>query len=340
MGSEQQAVTEEHSDAGGAIVVRPARAEDRDAVLAFCARIWEGHDYIALVWDAWFVDPRGVLLVAVERALERPVGLVHVRVVSDDEVWMEGIRVDPDARRRGIGRLLSTAALAAARERGAKVARLMISRANTASQQLAAGFGYAKVAEMVRYEALALEPLAPDEDESATETAESERERERESESEPMLDVARGAQLAIPGPGEFERIWAWLEGSSLLPLSAGLGFGDWSARALTEPDVREALEEGRIWLLEEWETVQALAILEERPPYAPGERGRLHLRYVDGASEGIGRLALVLREEAGLRGLGAVTLWLPDLLILRDAMAGAGYEAGDTPLWVYAHDLE
>ena len=314
-------------------MVRPARAEDRDAVLAFCARIWEGHDYIPYVWDAWLADPRGALLVAVEQTSERPVGLVHVRMVCDDEAWMEGIRVDPDARRRGIGRLLSTASLSAARERGATVARLMVSRANTPSQELATGFGYVKVAEVLRYEAQALESSARDEDERGVEAAES------EIGPEPMLDVAPGARLTIHGPDEFERIWTWLEGSSLLPLSGGLGFGDWSARALSEPDVRAALEEGRVWLLEEWEAIQALAMLEERPPYEPGERGRLHLRYVDGASEGIGRLALVLREEAGMRGLGSVMLWLPDLLILRDAMAAAGYESDDTPMWIYARDL-
>ena len=333
-------MTQDQGGAEGAVVVRPARAEDRDAVLAFCARIWDGHDYIAYVWDAWLADQRGALLVAVERASGRPLGLVHVRMVSDDEAWMEGIRVDPDARRRGIGRLLSTASLAAARERGAAVARLLTSRTNTASQQLAAGFGYAKVAEVARYEAPALASAAVDEAEGA-EVAEGDEDLAAVAEevNSAALDVAPGARLTIPGPDEFERLWAWLEGSSLLPLSGGLGFGDWSARALSEPDLRAALAEGRVWLLEEWETIQALAILEERPPYTPGERGRLHLRYVDGASEGIGRLALVLREEAGLRGLESVTLWLPDLLILRDAMAAAGYEASESAMWVYARDL-
>ena len=329
---------------GGEIVVRPARPEDRDDVLAFCARIWNGHDYIAHVWDSWLTDTRGALLLAVEREAEQerelPVGLVHVRKVSDDEVWMEGIRVDPDRRRRGIARRLSSASLAAARERGATVARLMTTYENTASQQLAAGFGYVKVAEMVRYEASALAPEALDEEEEGggdvTETAAA----AGSTVAGGSVDVVPGARLVIPGPEDFERVWSWMERSSLMPLTGGLGFGDWSARALSEPDVRAALDEGRLWLLEEWETLQALALLEERPAYTPGEPGRLHLRTLDGSSEGIGRLALVLREEAGLRGLGSVVAWLPNLLILRDAMAGAGYEAEeDMPMWVYARDL-
>lgn len=335
-GREYTAVTEDRSEAGAEIVVRPARPEDREAVLAFCARIWDGHDYIAYVWDAWLADTRGALLVAIEAGSERPVGLVHVRMVSDDEAWMEGIRVDPDARRRGIARQLSVAALVAARARGTRVARLMISRENAASQQLAAGFGYAKVAEVVRYEAPALEPEAPGESEDAESGEDM---AESDDHTAPAHDAAPGMRLIIAGVEDFERVWAWMERSSQLPLSGGLGFGDWSARALSEPEVRAALAEGRAWLLEEWETIQALALLEEQPAYAPDERDRLHLRTMDGTSEGIGRLALVLREEAGLRGLGSVSLWLPDLLILRDAMAGAGYEADGTPMWIYAREL-
>lgn len=354
MGREHTRVTDDNGKITGEnsheVIVRPARAEDRDGALAFCARIWDGYDYIPHVWDGWLADTRGALLVAIEREVEhgrereRPVGLVHVRKVSDDEVWMEGIRVDPDRRRQGIARRLSSASLAAARERGATVARLMTTHENTASQQLAVGFGYVKVAEMVRYEAPALEP------DVLGEAKESEGETETESESETTtegapragisVDVAPGARLVIAGPEDFERVWAWMERSSLLPLTGGLGFGDWSARALSELDVRAALAEGRLWQLEEWETIQALALLEERPAYTPGESGRLHLRTLDGSSEGIGRLALVLREEAGRRGLRSVVAWLPNLLILRDAMAGAGYEADeDTPMWVYARDL-
>lgn len=338
------------------VLVRPARAEDRDGVLAFCARIWDGYDYIPHVWDGWLADTRGALLVAIEREVEqgrereRPVGLVHVRKVSDDEVWMEGIRVDPERRRQGIARRLSSASLAAARERGATVARLMTTHENTASQQLAAGFGYVKVAEMVRYEAPAyeapayeapaLKPDVLDEDEASETETDTETTTEGARRAGVSVDVAPGARLVISGPEDFERVWAWMERSSLLPLTGGLGFGDWSARALSELDVRAALAEGRLWLLEQWETIQALALLEERPAYTPGESGRLHLRTLDGSSEGIGRLALVLREEAGLRGLRSVVAWLPNLLILRDAMAGAGYDADeDTPMWVYARDL-
>jgi ribosomal protein S18 acetylase RimI-like enzyme len=337
-------MAEDHGGAGS-IAVRPARAEDRDAALAFCARIWDGGDYIEHVWDAWLASSGGALLVAADTVSERPLGLVHVRMVSDDEAWLEGIRVDPDARRRGIGRLLTSAALAEARARGAVVARLMVMSTNSASQELVAGFGFAKVAEVVRYDAPAIaleapaEDTEPSDDESATPAA-TEAPAGESEQAEREFEVAPGLRLSMPGADELETVWAWLERSSLRPLSGGLSFGDWSARALRQPEVGAALATGHVWLLEEWEAIQALAILEERPPDTAGTRGRLHVRYMDGASEGIGRLALVLREEAGLRGLESVALWLPSLLILRDAVAGAGYEADEPPIWVYARELQ
>jgi hypothetical protein len=73
-----------------------------------------------------------------------------------------------------------------------------------------------------------------------------------------------------------------------------------------------------------------------------GESGVLDVAYMDGASEGIGRLAFALRGIAGERGLTQVKLWLADLLILRDAMAGAGYTRpdDDEPMYLYARELD
>ena len=318
------------------IDVRPARPEDRGAVLAFCADTWEYGDYISHVWDAWLRDERGTLLVAVVD--DRPAGIVHVRMLSADEAWLEGIRVDPAVRRQGIGRVLTSRALAAAHERGATVTRLLTGHDNVASQQLVARFGFTRVAEVVRYQALALTaggedgPDADDADDADDET-------DQTTPPQTPQIVPPGPRLVFAGLDDFDRVWDWLEHSSLVPASGGLEFGDWVARALTEPLLREHLDAGRVWLLEEWEAIQALAIPADVPA-REDEPGRLHIRYMDGAADAIGRLALVLREEAGLRGHATVDLWLPDQLILRDAMDGAGYSAGEGgATWVYARTL-
>jgi ribosomal protein S18 acetylase RimI-like enzyme len=290
--------------------VRPARPEDRDAVLAFCAHTWDDGDYIKYVWDDWLDDARGVLLVGLLDGT--PVGINHLRMVSDDEAWLEGMRVDPAYRRAGFGGVLTSRAMVAGRERGAAVARLFTSSDNIASQGMIARFGFVRVAEMVRYRGPALPPGDP----------------------------AQLATLTRPGPDDLERIWEWLVQSNLAPLTGGLEYLDWQARALTEPLLRGYLAAGQVRLIEEWDAIQALAIVVSSGP-EPGwrETPTLTVRYMDGLADSIGRMALALRAEAATEHCERVELWLPNTLILRDAMDGAGYEGDDETMLVFAREL-
>lgn len=328
--------------------VRPARAEDREAVLAFCAHTWSDGDYIEDVWDDWLDDAQGVLLVAV--SVERPIGLIHVKPCSEDEAWLEGIRVDPAMRRRGVARMLVSRALVMARERGAKVARLFTTHDNNASHGLIAAFGFRRVAEVIHYEApaLALEEhvtdvAAPELNDTVAEDAGDLAMADGEGDSSLLpvdeTDTHGGLSLTIAGAEDFERIWTWLEQSNLAPFNGGLEFIGWHARAVTESGLRAYLSSGQVYLLEEWETIQSLAVAVPQP--AGGDTpAYLEVRYLDGAAEWISRLALVLREIAAEEDAARVTLWLPDLLILRDAMNGADYtRPHEGAMWVYARTL-
>lgn len=322
------------------VMVRPARAEDKEAALAFCAQTWPDGDYIQYVWDEWLGDERGVLLAAVVG--ERPVGISHVTLVAEDEAWIEGIRVDPRERQQGIGRVLVSRSLVAARERGAVVARLLTDADNEAALRLFAAFGFTRVAEVTRYRADALTPesLMARAQEQATEAADEDLADLTPNPLPSDLEqvVPSGARITTPEPEDFERIWAWLVQSNLAPLNGGLEFASWRARALTEPNLRRYLAEEQVLLLEEWGMIVALAIPRDVP--ARGEEpAHMDVRYVDGLSDGIGRLALALREVAAERGQAHIGLWLPSLLILHDAMDGAGYTGDEQPMLVYARNL-
>ena len=320
----------------GELEVRDARAEDHDAVLAFCERTWgDDGDYITDVWDAWLADESGALLVGVVDG--QPVALSHVRMTAPEEAWIEGVRVAPEARRQGVARVLVSRSMVRARERGASVARMFTGDTNVASQRLFTGFGFTKVAELSYYVGAA---LSPDPEEAA---------RQRAPRSAAELDptiaetnretsegaLPRDARLSTPGPTEFMRLWAWLEQSNLTPFNGGLEIHHWVGRGVSEPAMREYLAAGEVLTLDEWGATQALAIIAEDHSDGP----ELEVRYLDGLSDAIGRLALLLRVEAHRRGLQQVWLWLPDLLILRDAMDGAGYTRGENAMWVYARAL-
>lgn len=372
------------------LAVRPARAEDREAVFAFCARTWgDDGDYIPYVWDEWLADMRGesalhgVVLVATLDG--RPVGITHLRMLSDDEAWIEGVRVDPAERRTGVGRALIGHALKTAQGRGATVARFFTDETNVASQQLFARFGFVRVAQMIRYATPALDET-DDTGKAAEEAAAHSTDTTNGSSGSPedtlaatgLADDPVGLQLTTPGEDAFERIWEWLTHSTLTPFNGGLEFIGWAARGLREPTLRDYLASGKVWLLEGWDTILALAIalqedddepdedlMDEDEAQARGDdegdvfrsdgssdgageqeirhvsRGKsLDVRYADGSADGLSRLCLALREVAGQRGLGRVRLWLPELLILADAMAGAGYERrGDEAMWAYQRAL-
>lgn len=292
--------------------VRPAREEDRAAVLAFCERTWDdGGDYVADVWDEWLTDASGTLLVGVLDGT--PVGLAHLHLVSPDEGWLEGVRVDPTLRRQGIGQALTLRALVTARERGAEVVRLFTEGANTAAQQLFSGLGFQQVAALVSFMA----PAQAHMEDAA---------------------VPAGAALRRATAEDLEPIWAFLTASNLVPLNGGLILDGWRARALTSEVLERRLAAGEVRVLEAWDTIQGLAIVEARPQSKRGPQ--LVVLYLDGATEGISRLALALRGEAAETGYTRVTLTIPDLLILHDAMDGAGFtRLGEQTLLCYAREL-
>ncbi|HXX77929.1 MAG TPA: hypothetical protein VEI53_05530, partial [Ktedonobacteraceae bacterium] len=69
--------------------VRPARPEDRDAVLAFCQQTWDWGDYVEHVWDEWLNNPQGTLLVATIDG--QPIGVTNIRMLNETEAWFEGM---------------------------------------------------------------------------------------------------------------------------------------------------------------------------------------------------------------------------------------------------------
>lgn len=93
----------------GKLIIREARSSDRKAVVAFSAKIWEGHDYLPRVWDQWLEESFGALLVG--ELDGRAVGTDKVTVLAPGEVWLEGLRVDPLQRSKGIAWALSKRAM-------------------------------------------------------------------------------------------------------------------------------------------------------------------------------------------------------------------------------------
>jgi GNAT superfamily N-acetyltransferase len=71
------------------------------------SRIWGGHDYVPIFFERW-VSEGGFWGVEMRNKL---VGYGKATELAPGEWWLEGLRVDPDCRSRGVGKELSRAVL-------------------------------------------------------------------------------------------------------------------------------------------------------------------------------------------------------------------------------------
>lgn len=78
--------------------IRSAKEDDRDVVLEFCRETFSWGDYIADVWDKW--KSSGGLYVCERDGLV--VGVYHMAFLAG-ESWLEGMRVHPEHRKKGLG---------------------------------------------------------------------------------------------------------------------------------------------------------------------------------------------------------------------------------------------
>ncbi|WP_345569810.1 GNAT family N-acetyltransferase [Nonomuraea rosea] len=147
------------------ILIRPARDEDRPAVLALAARLAEGvaswRDPEAAVdaarqWLDTSLDParerRGEVFVAVADE-QQVVGVVSVNeqrhFTGAMEAYVGDLAVAPAAVRAGVGRRLMTAAEDWARRQGLRHLTLETAAANTTAQRFYTALGYGE--ESIRY---------------------------------------------------------------------------------------------------------------------------------------------------------------------------------------------
>jgi RimJ/RimL family protein N-acetyltransferase len=137
------------------LVIRRARPADKRGVREAVRTIWNGGDRVPALFDSWVTHRTGPFFVA--ELGGRVVGIGKLTRITAREAWLEGGRVAPRYRRRGIATALIAHRIAYARERGYAVIRFSTASDNTPIHKAARHFGFRRVAELWRHEA----PAAP-----------------------------------------------------------------------------------------------------------------------------------------------------------------------------------
>ena len=288
--------------------VRPARPEDREAVLAFCQQTWEWGDYIEYVWDEWLNNPQGKLFVATKDG--QPVGVANMRMLNKTEAWFEGMRVNPTFRQHGIASALFDAQLAEAINRGATTARLITESTNTTAIRLLERSAMNRIGAYATFRAMAATILTKRS--SALET--------------PVLATS----------ADLDDIIDYLNASNIFPAVGGLYYQGFTAYTITNDLVREKITAQQLYILRRWDRLDGLVMAEPRSGH---QEKHLFVGYIDGTTESISMIAYALRRFLPDLGLESITAHVPDLMMVRDAFVGAEYEWDGKIFYTYERIL-
>ncbi len=294
--------------------VRSAQAEDKDIVLAFCTHTWDWGDYIDRVWDEWLVDTQGELFVAVTDG--RPTGVAHLRMVNATDAWLEGLRVDPNYRQQGIAKALNVAMLEGAIRRGATNARLVTESTNVGAIHLMESIYMRHVGAFTPFHAKPLVAL---------------------TKTRTKVDYSpEGTHIATVD--DIDEIIDYLNVSNIFPAVGGLYYAGFVGYEITAALLEKYIEAQNVYLLRRWDRLDGLAIAE---PREDRQGKRLSIGYIDGMTiEAISLVAYDLRQRLTRNSLDSAYVYAPDLVLIRDGLAGIEYEWDSKIFYTYERRLE
>ena len=280
--------------------IRPARAADKDAVLAFTKQTWEWGDYIEDVWDHWLNTTSGELAVA--EAGRNVVGMTMTTILSTSEGWMQGLRVHPDYRRHGLARALTLHQFDYLRQHAVPVVRLAVHCRNLASQTHVARSGFRRMTTFADLE-----------------------QREKDI-------VSTDAVAETLTPTDVGAAWPQIEQSPTLRAAAGLWANGWTWQRLTREIFAGQASQGHVLGVRDAGYWGALAIA------MPDGDGK-HIGYVDGAGPALEHLARALTGQAQRTGAKYNVAMLPPDPSIVSTFRQAGYAGDSEGAAMYIYEL-
>jgi GNAT superfamily N-acetyltransferase len=270
--------------------LRNALPGDMRAVFEFCKSTWPGYgDYIPRVWRQWIADPGSRLIVA--ELEDRPVGIAKVTQQSPGEIWLEGLRVDPRYRHRGVARALNLEVLKTAKRMRPRSVRFCTGMTNRAPRHMAEKVGFRVAARLRNY-------------------------WQKARKGKVRGDLARKR--------DFEKVYSFVVNSRFLKLTSGLISAGWIFREASGPLLLEYLKEKRIMVIRKGSEIAGVGIY----PLEENDRA-LALGFVDGDRASVRVLAKNCMYLGEARGLSHCSISVPTRGFAR-IIEEAGYRREDS----------
>jgi GNAT superfamily N-acetyltransferase len=178
---------------------RYAKQSDKNSVLRFCTNTFEWGDYIEEVWDEWYADPNGYLMIAEENEVIAAVSHAYI-CPNRNRIWLEGVRVNPDFRRRLIGTELIKKMVQYGKKQGAKEAAGLVSVKNIASQAMMEKNGFVVTSRWIYcYSSINIHQ-EPDTGQATIATL---------KDKEIIRSYLKRSQIFIAAAGNYAHLWRW-----------------------------------------------------------------------------------------------------------------------------------
>ena len=204
--------------------LREARASDKELLAPWTTHTFAWGDYVVDSFDDWLAHPQSRVLVAAD-GTDEPVAVARGVLLSPDELWLQGVRVHPDWRRRGIASELGTSLQQWGAQQNAKVALLMIEDWNEAARDQVTHLGFRETTTWLR----------------AFRTTKHSGRTVGGASSTPPDEPLRRSGPAEVGPAYL----AW-SGSELSRAARGMMAVSWQCRRLHIEDLQRAAEYGAL----------------------------------------------------------------------------------------------
>jgi hypothetical protein len=240
----------------------------------------------------------------------QPVAVSHLRMLNKTDAWLEGIRVDSARRQHGLAKALNVAMMAEAKRRGATNARLIAESTNAAAITLSERGLFRQIGAFALYRAI---PEA--------------------------VSMKQQYGLEIPQlatQDDIDDIIGYLNTSNIFPAIGGLYYHSFIAYTITSDFLEAKVQANQVYVLRRWNRLDGLAIAES---HMIRRGSQLSVGYIDGTTESISLIAYALRQQIVGMGLESVNAYVPDLIMVRDAFVGAGYEWDGNIFCTYGRKL-
>ena len=117
-------------------MIRNANDSDKIHILKFCKDTFSWGDYVDQVWDYWLSEENLFLF-----EKQFPIGICHA-FYTKDQIWIEGIRIDPNFRRQKIASELVKHAESIGKTKNIGLSYMLIDTENASSISMANSLDY------------------------------------------------------------------------------------------------------------------------------------------------------------------------------------------------------